>query len=268
VTVETPIEITHLPSKLHDLFDGHLGESKNGDATERDRNFLTRALAAFAVHKLARATPEAAAKSVVDGGGDGGLDAIYYSPSDQKLWIIQSKLISSGRGEPDLGGFVKFITGVRNLLTGRFDAFEANEPIQKLIPTLKVYFNNPALQVRAGIVYSGVQLLSDDRKREVENLKAHFYQHDGYLDFSVCNLTTVHDWLTGGDEDLGVEQVELELLNPGWVTDTFETIYGIVPLEAIANLYRDHGKKLIARKHTRVQGSDRCQLRDHQNHRT
>jgi len=116
VTVETPIEISHLPSKLRDLFDGQLPETKNGDATERDRNFLTRALAAFAVHKLARATPEVAIKSVVDGGGDGGLDAIYYSPNDQKLWIIQSKFIASGRGEPDLGDFVKFITGMRNLL--------------------------------------------------------------------------------------------------------------------------------------------------------
>lgn len=52
MTVERPIEIQFLPTRLREEFTGRLAESTRGTTEERKRNFLTRALAAFAVHKL------------------------------------------------------------------------------------------------------------------------------------------------------------------------------------------------------------------------
>jgi hypothetical protein len=54
-----------------------LPAAATGTIEERERNLLTRALAAFALHKQAGATLDEAAASIVDGGGDYGLDAIY-----------------------------------------------------------------------------------------------------------------------------------------------------------------------------------------------
>jgi hypothetical protein len=246
MTVEIPLEITLLPPKLHELFDRHLAAGVGVSSEEKERNFLTRALAAYAVHKLANAPLDNATASVVDGGHDGGIDAIWYSATDQKLWVVQSKYIASGRGEPELGDFVKFITGLRNLLTGQFSTFEKNAQIKKILPELQVHFKNSALQVRPAIVYSGLNLLSDDRKREIESLKRDFSYHDEFVDFTVCNLTTIHDWLTGGDKDPGVDAVELTISKPGWVTERYETIYGLVPLGEVSALYALHGKRLIA----------------------
>src|SRR5713226_10313974 len=108
MSVETPIEITHVPPRLRADFTGRLAEAATGTSQEKEANFLTRALAAYAVHKLANCTLDEAAASVVDGGGDGGIDAVFYSPTAHTLWIVQSKFHQSGFGEPDLGSVTKF----------------------------------------------------------------------------------------------------------------------------------------------------------------
>lgn len=123
---ETPIEILELPARLRTLFTGKVPEATSGIEAARETNFLSRALAAYAIHSLAGCSIEDAASSLVDGGGDGGIDAIFYVPTNSTMLIVQSKYIVSGRGEPDLGEVTKFKTGLENILQGRFEAFSQN----------------------------------------------------------------------------------------------------------------------------------------------
>jgi hypothetical protein len=246
MTTETPIEMLHLPQSLRSLFTGRLPEATSGKGDEREKNFLSRALAAYAIHKLGGATLDEAAISIVDGGGDGGIDAIFYSPTTHTLWVAQSKFIMTGRGEPDLGDVTKFKTGLENLLQGNFDAFRANWAWNNLLPKIEAVFGEGALQVRVILVYSGINLVSEDRRRLFEDLKHRFSADSNYLDISFCNLTTVHGWLIGADQGPGVAKVELTLQKPSWVRSPYETIVGLVPLHDIARLYMQHGKRLIA----------------------
>jgi hypothetical protein len=245
MTTEIPIEILHLPQKLRADFTGKLVEAASGTPEERAANFLSRALAAYATHKLARCTLDEAARAVVDGGGDGGIDALYYSAASGILWIVQSKFFANGRGEPVLGDVTKFKTGLENLLQGDFKAFSSNAAWVMIIPQLDGIFRNPLLQVRAVLVYSGIHLVSEDRRRLFDDLKRRFSTDSEYLQIQICNLTTVHDWMTGADEGLGVPEVKLKLRNPGWVKHPYETVYGLISLEELAQLKRDHGKRLI-----------------------
>ncbi|NTV12339.1 MAG: hypothetical protein HGA96_00150 [Desulfobulbaceae bacterium] len=244
--VEIPIEILHLPQKLRDVFTGALPEATSGDQDQRDRNFLSRALAAYALQKLAGATLDEAVGAIVDGGGDGGIDAVFHAATTHTLWVVQSKFISTGRGEPELGDVTKFKTGLENLLQGSFDAFRENASWTALIPRLEAVFRDGSLQVRAVLVYSGINLISEDRRRLFEDLKFRFSQDTDYLDIRQCNLTTIHDWLTGADQGPGVPEVELTLHKPGWVKEPYETVYGLLPLVDLANLYVAHGRRLIS----------------------
>lgn len=246
MTAEMPIEMLHLPQSLRALFGGKLPEAATGTPDERDRNFLSRALAAYAIHKLGGASIDEAVGSIVDGGGDGGIDALFHSASTHVLWIVQSKFMSSGRGEPELGDVTKFKAGLENLLQGNFDAFQQNAEWKKLIPQLEAVFGDGALEVRAVLVYSGINLVSEDRRRLFEDLKRRFSADSEYLDTRFCNLTTVHDWITGADQGPGVPEVELTLLKPGWVRSPYETVYGLLPLADLASLYARHGRRLIA----------------------
>jgi hypothetical protein len=241
---EIPVEILELPNQLRQLFTGKVPEAASGTLAQREPNFLSRALAAYAVHKLAGCSLEDAAASVVDGGGDGGIDAIYYAATSSTFFVVQSKYISNGQGEPDLGDVTKFKAGLDNLLQGKFDAFKQNKQWQKRLPQIESQLED-AVQVCPVLVYSGIQTVSEDRLRLFEDLKQRFSAEDDYLDVQLCNLTRVHDWLTGADLGVGVEQVELKLLKPGWLREPYETVFGLLPLKDLADLYTKHGKRLV-----------------------
>lgn len=243
---ETPIEILHLPEQLRSLFTGKLTEAITGTLEERERNFQSRALAAYAIHKLGGATLDEASAAIVDGGGDGGIDAIFHTPTTNTLWVAQSKFIATGRGEPELGDVTKFKTGLENLLQGNFDAFRSNPAWNSLLPQIESVFGRGGLQVRAILVYSGINLVSEDRRRLFEDLKRRFSADSDYLDILTCNLTTVRDWLIGLGQGSGIAKAELTLLKPGWVRTPYETLFGIIPVKDISDLYAQHGKRLIA----------------------
>ena len=236
MTVERPYEITHVAPRLRADFTGRLPEPASGTPEEKEKNFLSRALAAFAVHKLSGCTLDEAAAAVVDGGGDGGIDAVHYAPTSNTLWLVQSKYMETGRGEPELGDASKFKNGIENLLQGKVDAFRENTSWVARLPDIAQYFNETALCVKAVLVYSGINLVSDDRLRMFEDLKQRFSPADDYFTFLPYGLASVHDWITGADEDVGVEEVQLDLLNPGWLREPYETVYGMVQLSDIAAL--------------------------------
>lgn len=242
---ETPFEITLLRERLRADFTGRLPEATTGTAEERERNFLSRALAAFAIHKLAGCTLDEAAAAVVDGSGDGGIDAIYYAPTSHRLWAVQSKFIADGQGEPNLGEVMKFKKGLEDLLRGRLDAFATNTAWAERIAQIKLHFEDHALQVRAVLVYSGVHAISSDRPGLFDDLKQRFSAGSEYFDFQTFNLSSLHDWLTETDGSSGVREVKLTLLKPGWVLEPYETVYGLVRLVDFVELQKMYGKRLI-----------------------
>ena len=153
---EIPLEIIHLRDRLRQDFTGRLPEARFGNHEEKERNFLSRALAAFAVRCLSLCTVDEASAAVVDGGGDSGIDAIYYSRAAYRLWIVQSKFFADGRGEPSLGDVSKFKNGLEALLQGQFDVFRGNAALEQKIPQLQGHFDDMSLEVRAVLVYSGI----------------------------------------------------------------------------------------------------------------
>jgi hypothetical protein len=254
MNAEKPYEIEHVPKTLHEAFDGKLPPGEQGDAREREHNFLSRALAAYAVFKLSGCTLAEAAASLVDGGGDGGIDAAHHSPTSNTLWLVQSKFIENGRGEPGLGEVSKFRDGVDNLLRGIWAAFETNAAWLKRLPKIKQLFEDPTLRVRAVLVYSGINSVSEGRLQLFEILESQLNHGEDYFGFASYGLVSVHDWITGAGEAVGVDKVELDVLKPGWVTEPYQTVYGQVRVADLAALYAKHGAALVAANLRRYKG--------------
>lgn len=246
MTAEIPLELGHVATRLHRDFDSRLPAGKGVTAEDKEKNFLTRALAAFAIHRLAGANLDDAALSVVDGGGDFGLDAIYFSPATATLWLVQSKFDGSGRGEPALGDVSKFCDGIDALLRGEFGPFKENAEIIRRKPEILHALKTQGLQVRGALVYTGLALVGQDRRHLFERLISTFSPDSDYLTIKSYNLTTIHDWVTGADDAPGVEKLELTIEKPGWVRSPYETIYGQIPLSVLKTLWDAHGKRLIA----------------------
>jgi len=93
---EIPLEITHLRNRLRQDFTDRLPVATFGSGEEKERNFLSHALAAMAIQRLSGCSADEAAAAVVDGGGDSGIDGIQYSPTVRRLWVVQSKFFAEG----------------------------------------------------------------------------------------------------------------------------------------------------------------------------
>jgi hypothetical protein len=145
---EIPLEIAHLRNRLRQDFMHKLPEATFGSSEEKERNFLSRALAALVIQRLSGCSADEAAAAVVDGGGDSAIDGMQYSPTVHRLWVVQSKFFADGHGEPSLADVSKFKNGLEALLQGQFDVFHANAGLAQKIPQLQYSFDDTSLQVR------------------------------------------------------------------------------------------------------------------------
>ena len=246
MTDEVPLELDHLRKRLHTDFDGRLPAGKGTTDEEKERNFLTRALGSFALHRLSGCSLDEAAKAVVDAGGDFGLDAIFFSRTAGTLWLVQSKYDSTGRGEPALGDVSKFCDGVDALLRGNFEPFAANAAITAQKTEIGLILRTEGLQVRAILVYSGLALVAEDRRHVFDRLRSTFSPDSEYLAVQTYNLTSLHDWVTDADQAPGVPKLQLSIEKPGWVTEPYETVYGCIRIADLAAIWKEHEKRLIA----------------------
>lgn len=243
---EIPDGLAQLRNLLRQKFTNIVPEAKvRGSDEERERNFLSRALAAYAVHKLSGCSLEQAAAAVVDGGGDGGIDAIYYArQTTDTLWVIQSKFIAKGTGEPD--GLRKFCHGLEALLEGKLDYFEGNEYWRNQTPILTTLINaSSPLQIKAVIVYSSIHSINPDKLIPFENLRRRYSPNSDYFTHSSYNLSSLVDWMIDADQTSGVPEVHLTIHCPGKLDSPYETVYGIIKLADMKALYHEHGKRMI-----------------------
>jgi hypothetical protein len=150
--METPLEIIHLRTRLRQDFTDKLPEATFGSGEEKERNFLSRALAAFAIQCLSACSIDEAVAAVVNGGGDNGIDGIHYSPKMHRLWVVQSKFFADGQGEPSLADVSKFKNGLEALLQGQFDIFHGNTGLVQKIPHFNAILMTPLC--RSGLFWS------------------------------------------------------------------------------------------------------------------
>src|ERR1035441_7412828 len=73
------------------------------DNEQKDNQFLSRALAAFAVAAVSKTDDVTAAKAVVDEYQDDGIDAFFFDSGEHVAYLVQSKWIKDGTSSPDLG---------------------------------------------------------------------------------------------------------------------------------------------------------------------
>lgn len=247
----TPLELNQLKEYLLEKFAEKITGTGN-KKSDIEINFLSKAVAAFAIHKLSGCSLDVAANSIVDGGGDGGIDALFYDKEAKKLWLVQSKYMTSGYGEPVLGDISKFREGIENLARGNYDAFKHNHMFKTKLHHIKHYLQNDNIKIEGIVAYSGLQSISEDRIRIFENLRTAVCKYDDILNMTVCNLTRLHSLIL---EELKHKFANIELLlyNPAKysIDNTSgkampEIYYGIVKTKDLADLYNKYGNLLVS----------------------
>lgn len=250
VTHIRPLEIEVLCARLQADF-GTLIVGQGNNEVERERNFRTRALPAFLLVQRAGATVEQAVSAIVDGGGDHGIDAAYVS-ADNTIWLLQSKYIDAGLGEPDLGDVHKFCTGARDLLGQQWARFNTalNAKTAELIRTL----NDETCRVHVMLVHTG-GAISDDRRMLFADLERDFNAANAdFLRAQSYGLASLHDLHLESNAAQAID-AQIALKDYGLVEAPYRALYGRLSTWRLAELSRQHGDALVERNIRRFKGS-------------
>lgn len=222
------VYVPHLPKLL---------QPKN-PAEDLSKN-IDRSFAAFALDHICQIDPKRAAKSVVDDFDDYGIDAIYYHARTKTLCLVQAKLKETAAFTQKEA--LAFAQGIRKLVNTDFSGFNQNvlqreQQIRGYLAhcdhiEIVVAHTGEGIHVHAA---SAMQQLLSDKAGGEARLKSDI------LDFgSARTVAALHSVNA-------VEPVNcrIRLCNYGEATQPKVAYYGTVPLSALADLHKKHGKAL------------------------
>ncbi len=238
------VHVRHVKNTLNRLFDGNidLRDAENMGVEQKESLFLSRALAAYSLYFLAEIDEIEAAKCVVDGYNDNGLDAIYIDKNSTTLWLINSKWVHSGKGCPELGEIMKFSKGIRDLISYKYDRF--NEKINKLIPEIQNAIDDINIHIKIILPYTGGDL-STPQSREINDLLEELNgPSTGVASFTILNLRELHRAVSGMAKE---DEINFEIVLNQWgqIDEPYRSFYGVVNCVDIANLWCTYGQRLF-----------------------
>lgn len=245
-----PLELDLLCRKLDADYSTLITGTGTDDNAKRS-NFLSKAVSAFFLHEEAGAPLEEAVAASIDGGNDHGIDSVFIA-ADHTIWLVQSKYIDSGKGEPVLGDVSKFRDGVTDLLHGKMDWF--NNALQSRQPALTNALNDEVCKIKVVLAHTG-GAISDDRRNIFGDLERAFNgTNPGFLKCSAFGLTSLHDLHLSGTSASPID-VEVELKDFGYAGAPYRAFYGRMNAKRLVELWSDYREQLVDRNIRRFKGA-------------
>ncbi|WP_234122525.1 AIPR family protein [Clostridium hydrogenum] len=210
---------------------------------EKKDAFLTRALCAYSIQSLTGAEPIDIVKCITDGFDDNGIDAIYYKEEANTLFLVQSKWNHTGTKSPELGAVDKFITGITDIISFRFEKF--NKKIKEMQNDLEEILCKKGLKIKVLLAYTGPQL-SKHVKDKIESFLETQNSSNELFYFENINQGKLLMFLHKGlNENVDLDGV---ILSEWGKKETPHLAYsGFVDGMQIANWWSDHGVNLFSR---------------------
>ncbi|PTQ78258.1 AIPR protein [Nitrosomonas oligotropha] len=239
------IHVNQIKNHISRLFGEKIDMSDAGPmGVDYDNQFLSRSLAAYAIHYLSGADLANVAKSITDGSDDNGIDAIFFHEPEKRLYIVQSKWIHDGSSEPSNGDMKKFIGGVKDLFNMRFERF--NKKVNANKSLFIQVLNDPQSTYNVVVVYTGINTLAHHSQRDLDDLRDEMNDASELLVITTLNQSALHSSLTAR---LAGEPINVELGIKSWgkVETPHVAFYGQVAAPVIADWWSTYGDRLFAR---------------------
>lgn len=252
------IHINQIQSKVKELFEKDIDISDiNSSDPEKDIKVTTRCLAAYAVLISTNCSCREAALSIVDGGNDNGIDAIFYSPISHQMVIVQSKFNQSGTGEPDAASISKFCTGIRDLINSKFDRF--NKKVQDKISFIKqAILDYETRYIMVLIDTCMAKSLADHSMRHINDLLSDLNNtgdedSEDIVIFERYNQSKIHSSLAQKSGNIPID-IEVGLNQWGIISEPYKAFYGAVSGIEIADWWVQYKTRLFDKNIRQVLG--------------
>jgi hypothetical protein len=213
-------------------------------AGETQSAFLSRALAALCIRRLAKVDAATAAAAVTDGYNDNGLDAVHFDQTSDTLHLVQTKWSQEGNKTIGADSTGAFAAGVRDLLSLRLERF--NDKIKAKEADVKAaLYADRAIQIVLTTAHTGAQQIASHAKSKVDDLIDDLNQAVPVARAEHYDQAGVYGLITAESQP-GKIKLQIGLNDWGVIEKPFLAYYGRVHISEIAQWWRDHGNALFS----------------------
>lgn len=239
-------QVGHVRDAIKREFEGliHLDDLVNRDPAQREQAFLSRGLAALFARNLVGCDSSTAAKFVIDGRDDYGIDAVVIMDGAPRIWLIQSKWSDRGGAGFGVGDALKLINGLRRIDQRQYGRL--NDRFASLAGQVNLALNNPHAQVTLLVAVMGAGGLSPEVEECFEDARREFNSLGPTLDYEVRNAVDAWQIIRNDFAEPTIE-LEVKMKQSIHITQPFEAYYGNVPAGEIAQWYEEHGERLFGK---------------------
>lgn len=239
------LHVRHLQTKLEELYNNNIIDMTDVTIKNQDeikQHFLSRAFAAYSLKVLATADTGITATSIVDGYEDNGIDAIYYDETKKILWLVQSKWIKNGSGEPSPKETQAFCNGILDLIEYKIDRF--NNKVKAKQKLVQRALEDANVKINIVLAHTGNQF-GQHNNRYIQDILNELNDQSELCSFINFNLKTAHDSLVNGVEGMPIN-LDVAISNWGVINEPYESYYGQVNIKDISTWWINNGTRLVS----------------------
>lgn len=231
--------------------------AQNWTDAQHETDRCSRSLAAYSICGLCAYEDAIGVGALVDGGNDGGIDALLFDRGRNRLIVVQSKFKRprdpanpQGAG-PDQGETLKFTNGVRALIQRRFDGF--NAAIRDRLDEIEEALDTPGVKICLVLTFLG-EALDRHASDDLAALLADTNRLSDRMCLEIVGLSRTYDWLIAEQAPNTID-VEITLENWASITAPRKAVYGQIRGDELARLVGAYGTALFERNIRHYLGS-------------
>lgn len=214
--------------------------------------FLTRALAVLAIGLLTQDAIDGLATTVTDGENDGGIDAIYFDPKENTLYLVQTKWHHDGHGSIEVGDALKFIEGVKNVLDD--DLSSLNQKIKNKSGDIHRAIFDANAKFALVVAHTGQEALATPVEEVFRKYVESQNDTSELMSFHVLNQSDLHKAVAAGAAGAPIS-IEVALTNWGQIREPHLGVYGQVSVADVSAWLNQHGGRLFEKNVRQFLGS-------------
>ncbi len=204
---------------------------------------LSRALTAFSISGLTGAPVNQAAAYVFDGERDQGIDGCFFDAAKNTLVFVQSKWHGNGTKTISKGDLLKFLHGIKLVLSANWDTFSKKFKAQKA--AIDQVLLKPDVSVIVAVAFTGDNKLGEECEEVLKQFEVEQNTVGDFLETRVLDLRTLHRFFRTATLAAQPPFTAM-LLDWGQSLEPHQAIYGRVCCEELAKLYNEIGEPLFA----------------------
>ncbi|MFD5097666.1 AIPR family protein [Streptomyces albidochromogenes] len=245
VTVKD-LHVRQLERALTEQFDGLIDMSdvdRRPDDQQRHL-FLSRALAALAVHEATGLDRKESAACVIDGFDDEGIDAIAVDTEAPQVWLVQAKWSKKGEAVLDPDAVRAIGKGLKRLIRGEYERF--NKKLQPMVPKLESALTSAQVLITVIPALAGDRGISVGAQRELEDLQGEYNDPEEMLKVHTLELSDFMAAVRAGLDDPKVN-LKAKMPDVRFHSDPYLAYFGTLTADQVADWYGKNRNRLFRR---------------------